>query len=1542
MTYESALKYTDESIRQCKELASFLKKRQAVEMEYARSMLKITQTYQKAVNPPASSSPFYRSPSSSTSSLNAVSASGEKLDVFRAQIMKTSTWRGFTDIVEETQRIAAAHNEMALCLLQDIIDPFSNYIRDMENTRKLHMERGIDYTRNLQDAYAGLKKVKKEYEGLQALSNEAASYHWKAQQNPLTKDRELEKLSSKLQAAVDKARRAEETLQVCEEICRNAQDDYFQALLPRLYDDIRTTEEERLLSVKRVMSDYMYLEKLHGQSVSGLIEGLGDRVAGIDISEDAEEFVLSHFPDERRVSLELPAKNVANPIFWGTLNVKKGDVVTGWKPRFLIIGGDKKLYIYDDEERSSPREIINLKEASVSTLHDSFFNRKYCFQLFQETSVGRLLFNFSTDSSATMDAWMQHLLEYCYCCAKCATSFRFSNELGVNQVFSDKDSSFRSYKSIQLSIMEAKELPYISSPSRLLNAYCIAYFDDVKQARTAIKPGDAPFWAESFTFGDVRPHFKSIRILLYHHNRIQRDAEVGVVVLPLDGVKKGKKVEEWYPLRPLAKMDENINLGSIRISYVVNDEQVLPLPHYEPFLQLMVEPTFASIKLLGSSGLVSQREAASKSVLRVMATQGKEIDVVKTMLQVDIEATDDPNILFRGNTLGTKMMDQYMKLVGMDYLHSTIGTIIRSILKNKEACEVDPTRVDGLEAAKRNHKRLMLLVVNVWDAILKSVDNCPSGFVAVFNHIRSVAEAKWGVNGVNDAAKYSAISGFIFLRFFCPAILSPKLFGIINDFPDASVSRTLTLIAKVIQNLANLTEFGQKEPYMVEIFGEPPYKPPQVELDVRRETEGLFRLFSSMMVEIKNQNGGSDVEVLSRVIDNMHDVHRAFEEGDVSKIPKPAKLQLPITLAPPPPSDSGSTPTAASSPYSYTHSPVVRSLPPKLELDLGLGSTSGGILSGGLINSQTPTTPPSMDVDGLSSGRNSTDSPSKAIQNVEKMLQSLTASNRLKNQQPIASSSSSFKPDSRTPETAGNLKSPVTANVPDLLAPISTQIQSRRQNSVPSPISPLPPRVSSAAHPLTSPTSFIPNQDVPPVPVISTAILENISAPKIPSKSPYTTTGPSSPPIPSTKTSKASKRHSMMITSSTFSSNSDQPLFGGFGSISSSSSSSRTYAGAGLNIPTRGASSDSFQSPDVGNPNSSTFNPDRSSMMEAVLVAAGSTDASHPAANIMTGQHYQQSSNGATSSFSPPSITTSSSSGGSSSFRLRILPRQGSAGIWDRSGSSNASPAGSAGVNSGNASYGDRIAGFSSRELGAGREKSSGGNILRSLVNMVGSGSSSNNTSSSSSYYSSSGVSSPLKESANNSGVSTPPEHRSMSRTGNSSSSSLNSSGELNQAMTDYFPPMKMRSRGVSLESNVSLPVDNPPLSARSSLPQSPMLMYEDMNVAGAVDTSANWDDAASIKSTESSRSEMSTSFMGLANSGGGGGGSNSGLSSPPNGSNGNSGGLSQYLGIPFPSSSSNASGRQSRSSANQRNHRNRFSMILQGVSPSGKQQDDL
>jgi hypothetical protein len=80
-----------------------------------------------------------------------------------------------------------------------------------------------------------------------------------------------------------------------------------------------------------------------------------------------------------------------------------------------------------------------------------------------------------------------------------------------------------------------------------------------------------------------------------------------------------------------------------------------------------------------------------------------------------------------------------------------------------------------------------------------------------------------------ETIHYTAASGFLFLRFFCPAILAvrfpytlnlfqPKLFKLTCDSPPTdNTGRLLLLITKIMQNLSNLIQFqdGGKELFMI-------------------------------------------------------------------------------------------------------------------------------------------------------------------------------------------------------------------------------------------------------------------------------------------------------------------------------------------------------------------------------------------------------------------------------------------------------------------------------------------------------------------------------------------------------------------------------------------------------------------------------------------------------------------------------------------------------------------------------------------------------
>ena len=55
---------------------------------------------------------------------------------------------------------------------------------------------------------------------------------------------------------------------------------------------------------------------------------------------------------------------------------------------------------------------------------------------------------------------------------------------------------------------------------------------------------------------------------------------------------------------------------------------------------------------------------------------------------------------------------------------------------------------------------------------------------------------------------------FFLILFFLPHIFSFFFMQLISSFPPEHTSRSLTMIGKTVQNLANFTFFGEKESFM--------------------------------------------------------------------------------------------------------------------------------------------------------------------------------------------------------------------------------------------------------------------------------------------------------------------------------------------------------------------------------------------------------------------------------------------------------------------------------------------------------------------------------------------------------------------------------------------------------------------------------------------------------------------------------------------------------------------------------------------------------
>eukprot|EP01132_Coremiostelium_polycephalum_P005419 gene5419-6758_t len=269
-----------------------------------------------------------------------------------------------------------------------------------------------------------------------------------------------------------------------------------------------------------------------------------------------------------------------------------------------------------------------------------------------------------------------------------------------------------------------------------------------------------------------------------------------------------KSSDLWLCLYP--KPTAENKFGDVRLKLKYSEEVVLPLESYSPLLEHLQEDDLRTIHLLGQ--VTKQRESVSHNLIRVFEKTDKCIFLLKSLTEHEIDSTDNPDIIFRGNSLATKSFDLYMKLIGISYLSQTIGPLIKKIYSSKKSCEIDPTKLEKGEDIKKNCKNLMSWVKKMTTAIFSSVNNCPGPLREIFKAIQTKVLQRYPKD---EVTRYTAVSGFIFLRFFCPAILAPKLFDLMPDHPGIKTTRSLILIAKTLQNLANLVEFGEyKEDFM--------------------------------------------------------------------------------------------------------------------------------------------------------------------------------------------------------------------------------------------------------------------------------------------------------------------------------------------------------------------------------------------------------------------------------------------------------------------------------------------------------------------------------------------------------------------------------------------------------------------------------------------------------------------------------------------------------------------------------------------------------
>ncbi|KAL2087068.1 hypothetical protein ACEWY4_018127 [Coilia grayii] len=452
----------------------------------------------------------------------------------------------------------------------------------------------------------------------------------------------------------------------------------------------------------------------------------------------------------------------------------------------------------------------------IRPVHSSILGEKYCFEVINSENNHC----FGCSSAAERDRWIENLRR---------------------TVQPNKDNCERTEHSLSLWVTEAKALP----PKR--RYYCELHLDGTLFARTTsrdvgkptqhssqasdgaaaaagLPPGGQIFWGELFELDNLPPVTK-ITLHLFRDEdskkkRHSRDESylypLGSVTLPLADIQGRAFQEKWYPIipfKPPGSGNAKDQLGpqaSLRIKARFQNLQVLPIERYKEFAEYL---TLNYLNMCGSLEPllnVRDKEELAGALVHVLQSIGKAKDFLIDLGSAEVQRLGEKEaLIFRENTLATKAIDEYMKLVGQKYLIDTLRDFIGQLYESAESCEVDPKKCPPSDLAN-NHRHLQ----DSCERVVQRITEMHSSFPVELNDIFSNWVEECRGQGRPEIGQ-RLISASLFLRFLCPAILSPSLFGLIQPYPEASTQRTLTLTAKVIQNLANFTLFGEKEEYML-------------------------------------------------------------------------------------------------------------------------------------------------------------------------------------------------------------------------------------------------------------------------------------------------------------------------------------------------------------------------------------------------------------------------------------------------------------------------------------------------------------------------------------------------------------------------------------------------------------------------------------------------------------------------------------------------------------------------------------------------------
>lgn len=245
------------------------------------------------------------------------------------------------------------------------------------------------------------------------------------------------------------------------------------------------------------------------------------------------------------------------------------------------------------------------------------------------------------------------------------------------------------------------------------------------------------------------------------------------------------------------------------VNCVEGTKRLLSSTNAEQMCNFLLENTEQAAAAL-SKIVNTEDEKIIKVITKYLIHKDRFTEFLKSSLNHDIRITAMGETLFREMSLSTRLLSSYLDCDhGKEYLRWTISPLLNDISESEHSLELNPDAV-GLHRSvnvQANLDRIVSISQRFFDRVISSPNRFPFIFRDALYHTRVK------VDQVFPNMTHAVVGGFVFLRFICPAIVTPHKFGLTKS-PDKA-RREAVLITKILQTVSNGVEFdGSKEDYM--------------------------------------------------------------------------------------------------------------------------------------------------------------------------------------------------------------------------------------------------------------------------------------------------------------------------------------------------------------------------------------------------------------------------------------------------------------------------------------------------------------------------------------------------------------------------------------------------------------------------------------------------------------------------------------------------------------------------------------------------------